>query len=46
MKPIHPIRRTVNDLESKSTFLQLTQLFRLQKGVAKSMGPTLTIPVR
>jgi hypothetical protein len=35
-----------NDLESKSTFLLLTQLFRLQAGAAKSIGPTLTIPVR
>lgn len=35
-----------NDLETKSTFLLLTQLFRLQAGAAKSIGPTLTIPVR
>ena len=35
-----------NDLESKSSFLLLTQLFRLQAGAAKSIGPTLTIPVR
>ena len=35
-----------NDTESKSTFLLLTQLFRLQAGAAKSIGPTLTIPVR
>ncbi len=35
-----------NDLESKSTFLLLTQLFRLQAGAAKSIGPTLTLPVR
>ena len=35
-----------NDMESKSTFLLLTQLFRLQAGAAKSIGPTLTIPVR
>jgi len=35
-----------NDLESKSTFMLLTQLFRLQSGAAKSTGPTLTIPVR
>ncbi|MFZ4701999.1 MAG: hypothetical protein ACOYMG_18290 [Candidatus Methylumidiphilus sp.] len=37
---------TKNDIESKSTFLLLTQLFRLQAGAAKSMGPTLTIPVK
>ncbi len=35
-----------NDLESKSTFMLLTQLFRLQAGAAKSAGPTLTLPVR
>jgi hypothetical protein len=35
-----------NDLESKSTFMLLTQLFRLQAGAAKSGGPTLTLPVR
>lgn len=35
-----------NDLESKSTFLLLTQLFRLQAGAAKGVIPTLTIPVR
>lgn len=35
-----------NDLESKSTFMLLTQLFRLQAGSAKSAGPTLTLPVR
>ena len=35
-----------NDLESKSTFMLLMQLFRLQAGSAKSTGPTLTIPVR
>lgn len=35
-----------NDLESKSTFMLLTQLFRLQAGAAKSAGPALTIPVR
>lgn len=35
-----------NDLESKSTFMLLMQLFRLQAGAAKSTGPTLTIPVR
>ena len=35
-----------NDLESKSTFMLLTQLFRLQAGAAKLEGPALTIPVR
>ena len=35
-----------NDLESKSTFMLLMQLFRLQAGSAKSTGPTLTLPVR
>jgi hypothetical protein len=35
-----------NDLESKSTFMLLMQLFRLQAGTAKSIGPALTIPVR
>ena len=35
-----------NDLESKSTFMLLTQLFRLQAGAAKSAGPALTLPVR
>ena len=35
-----------DDRESKSTFLLLTQLFRLQAGAAKSVGPTLTLPVR
>jgi len=35
-----------NDLESKSTFMLLSQLFRLQAGAAKSAGPTLTLPVR
>lgn len=34
------------DLESKSTFMLLTQLFRLQAGSAKSVTPALTIPVR
>ena len=37
---------TDNDLESKSTFMLLTQLFRLQAGAAISAGPTLTLPVR
>ncbi|MEW6037625.1 MAG: hypothetical protein AB1648_05175 [Pseudomonadota bacterium] len=35
-----------NDLESKSTFMLLSQLFRLQAGAAKPVGPMLTIPVR
>jgi hypothetical protein len=35
-----------NDLESKSTFMLLNQLFRLQAGSAKSAGPTLTLPLR
>jgi hypothetical protein len=35
-----------NDLESKSTFMLLMQLFRLQAGAATSAGPTLTLPVR
>jgi hypothetical protein len=35
-----------NDLESKATFMLLTQLFRLQAGAAKAAGPTLTLPVR
>ena len=35
-----------NDLESKATFMLLTQLFRLQAGSAKSAGPALTLPVR
>ncbi len=35
-----------DDLESKSTFMLLMQLFRLEAGAAKSAGPTLTIPVR
>lgn len=35
-----------NDLNSKSTFLLLTQLFNLQAGQTRSVSPTLTIPVR
>jgi hypothetical protein len=35
-----------NDLESKSTFMLMAQLFRLQAGAAKSAGPALTIPLR
>lgn len=35
-----------NDLEAKSTFMLLTQLFRLQAGAAKSITPALTIPLR
>ncbi len=34
------------DLESKSTFMLLRQLFDLQAGQTKSQGPTLTLPVR
>ncbi|MEM6998952.1 MAG: hypothetical protein AAF419_03830, partial [Pseudomonadota bacterium] len=35
-----------NDLQSKSTFLLLMQLFNLQAGQNETRGPTLTIPVR
>ncbi|WP_305906808.1 hypothetical protein Q9L42_019020 [Methylomarinum sp. Ch1-1] len=35
-----------DDLESKSTFMLLTQLFDLQAGQTKYNGPTLTLPVR
>ena len=35
-----------NDLQSKSTFMLLTQLFNLQAGQSKATNPTLTIPVR
>ncbi len=34
-----------NDLNSKSTFMLLTQLFNLQAGQQKAVNPTLTIPV-
>ncbi len=34
------------DLQSKSTFLLLTQLFNLQAGQNDYSGPTLTLPVR
>jgi hypothetical protein len=34
-----------NDLESKSTFALLTQLFALQGGEVRSTGPVLTLPV-
>ena len=34
------------DLDSKATFMLLTQLFRLQAGAAKPIMPTLTLPVR
>ena len=34
-----------NDLDSKSTFMLLTQLFHLQAGQRQAVGPTLTIPV-
>ena len=33
------------DLESKSTFMLLGQLFNLQAGQDKAVGPTLTLPV-
>ena len=35
-----------NDLQSKSTFMLLTQLFDLQAGQTEFTGPTLTLPVR
>ena len=34
-----------NDLESKSTFMLLRQLFDLQAGQNTGQGPTLTLPV-
>lgn len=34
-----------NDLNSKSTFMLLTQLFNLQAGQTTSIAPSLTIPV-
>ncbi len=34
-----------NDLQSKSTFMLLDQLFSLQAGQSKASGPTLTLPV-
>ena len=34
-----------HDLESKSTFMLISQLFNLQAGDVKSVGPALTIPV-
>ncbi|MGR8978888.1 MAG: hypothetical protein ACU84H_02185 [Gammaproteobacteria bacterium] len=34
------------DLQSKSTFMLLMQLFDLQAGQTKATGPTLTLPVR
>lgn len=37
---------TDNDLQSKSTFMLLTQLFDLQAGQTQYTGPTLTLPVR
>jgi len=37
---------TDNDLETKSSFMLLTQLFDLQAGQTKFVGPTLTLPVR
>jgi len=38
-----PIRNSA--LESKSTFMLLSQLFNLQAGQIKSMAPALTIGV-
>ena len=35
-----------NDLQSKSTFMLLMQLFDLQAGKSKYSAPTLTLPVR
>ena len=35
-----------NDLDSKTTFMLLNQLFDLQSGQTKFSGPTLTLPVR
>ena len=37
---------TDNDLQTKSTFMLLGQLFDLQAGQTKFSGPTLTLPVR
>ena len=37
---------TDNDLQTKSTFMLLTQLFDLQAGQTQYTGPTLTLPVR
>ncbi len=34
-----------NDLETKSSFLLIQQLFNLQAGQSKTQGPTLTLPV-
>ena len=34
------------DLETKSTFMLLTELFNLQAGQASSAGPQLTLPLR
>jgi len=34
-----------NDLETKSSFLLIQQLFNLQAGQSKAKGPTLTLPV-
>ncbi len=34
-----------NDLETKSSFLLLQQLFSLQAGQSEAKGPTLTLPV-
>ena len=34
-----------DDVQSKSTFILLSQLFNLQSGQTKDAGPTLTLPV-
>lgn len=34
-----------DDLNSKSTFMLLGQLFRLRAGSAQSSGPVLTLPI-
>ncbi len=34
-----------NDLDSKSTFVLLKQLFNLQSGQRRYIGPSLTLPV-
>jgi hypothetical protein len=34
-----------DDLQSKSTFMLLSQMFNLQAGQTEDAGPTLTLPV-
>ena len=34
-----------NDLESKSTFMLLTEIFNMQAGQGVALMPTLTLPV-